>query len=138
MRQCFFLLLSYSYAPQIHNSTININSVVQKIKGKATECGFILTEEPYTMRKKTQLRMYFPCQFRKFNLLKDLLIHFYSNIIQSVLCMFSMWFGSSHQTGEEKTGLKKGHWCRTAFHLGLIHVQSQGPDRKHHCSFINP
>ena len=49
-----------------------------------------------TIIKKAQQRMYFLCQLRKLNLPKELLIHFYTAIIQSVLCMsIAVWFGSS-------------------------------------------
>uniref|UniRef100_A0A8C5GZH2 Reverse transcriptase domain-containing protein n=1 Tax=Gouania willdenowi TaxID=441366 RepID=A0A8C5GZH2_GOUWI len=47
-------------------------------------------------RKKAQQRMYFLRQLRKFNLPQELLIMFYTSIIQSVLCTsITVWFGSS-------------------------------------------
>ncbi|KAK3544067.1 hypothetical protein QTP86_000862, partial [Hemibagrus guttatus] len=46
--------------------------------------------------KKAQQRLYFLRQLRKFNLPKELLIHFYSAVIESVLCMsITVWFGSA-------------------------------------------
>ncbi|KAK3530048.1 hypothetical protein QTP86_010336 [Hemibagrus guttatus] len=46
--------------------------------------------------KKAQQRLYFLRQLRKFNLPQELLIHFYSAVIESVLCMsITVWFGST-------------------------------------------
>ena len=46
--------------------------------------------------KKAQQRLYFLRQLRKFNLPLELLIQFYSAIIQSVLCTsITVWFGSA-------------------------------------------
>ncbi|KAI3353828.1 hypothetical protein L3Q82_005043 [Scortum barcoo] len=56
------------------------------------------------IRKEAQQRMYFLHQVRKFNLPQELLIQFYTAIIQSVLCTSNhsvVWI--SHQTGQEQT-----------------------------------
>ncbi len=46
--------------------------------------------------KKTQQRLYFIRQLRKFNLPQELLIQFYSAIIESVLCTtITVWFSSA-------------------------------------------
>ncbi|KAK3574269.1 hypothetical protein QTP86_004384 [Hemibagrus guttatus] len=46
--------------------------------------------------KKAQQRLYFLRQLRKFNLPQELLIHFYSAVIESVLCTsITGWFGSA-------------------------------------------
>ncbi len=46
--------------------------------------------------KKTQQRLYFLCQVRKFNLPQVLLKQFYSAIIESVLCTsIPVWFSSA-------------------------------------------
>ncbi|KAK3557160.1 hypothetical protein QTP70_024709 [Hemibagrus guttatus] len=46
--------------------------------------------------KKAQQRLYFLRQLRKFNLPQELLIHFYSAVIESVLCTsITVWFGSA-------------------------------------------
>ncbi|KAK3526696.1 hypothetical protein QTP70_031877, partial [Hemibagrus guttatus] len=46
--------------------------------------------------KKAQQRLYFLRQLRKFNLPQELLIHFYSAVIESVLCTsLTVWFGSA-------------------------------------------
>ncbi len=46
--------------------------------------------------KKAQQRLYFLRQLRKFNLPQELLIQFYSAIIESVLCAsITVWFGSA-------------------------------------------
>ncbi len=46
--------------------------------------------------KKTQQRLYFLRQLRKFNLPQELLIQFYSAIIESVLCTsITVWFSSA-------------------------------------------
>ncbi len=46
--------------------------------------------------KKAQQRLYFLRQLRKFNLPQELLIQFYSAIIESVLCMsITVWFSSA-------------------------------------------
>ncbi len=48
-----------------------------------------------SMVKKAQQRLYFLRQLRKFNLPQELLIQFYSAIIESVLCMsITVWFSS--------------------------------------------
>ncbi|KAK3535797.1 hypothetical protein QTP70_021110 [Hemibagrus guttatus] len=49
-----------------------------------------------TTIKKAQQRLYFLRQLRKFNLPQELLIHFYSAVIESVLCMSrTVWFASA-------------------------------------------
>ncbi|KAK3524985.1 hypothetical protein QTP86_012193 [Hemibagrus guttatus] len=46
--------------------------------------------------KKAQQRLYFLRQPRKFNLPQELLTHFYSAVIESVLCTsITVWFGSA-------------------------------------------
>ncbi|KAK3574669.1 hypothetical protein QTP86_011589 [Hemibagrus guttatus] len=46
--------------------------------------------------KKVQQRLYFLRQLRKFNLPQELLTHFYSAVIESVLCTsITVWFGSA-------------------------------------------
>ncbi|KAK3551088.1 hypothetical protein QTP70_012181 [Hemibagrus guttatus] len=46
--------------------------------------------------KKAQQRLYFLRQLRKFNLPQELLIHFYSAVMESVLCTsITVWFGSA-------------------------------------------
>ncbi|KAK3553460.1 hypothetical protein QTP70_003505 [Hemibagrus guttatus] len=46
--------------------------------------------------KKTQQRLYFLRQLRKFNLPQELLTQFYSAVIESVLCTsITVWFGSA-------------------------------------------
>ncbi len=46
--------------------------------------------------EKAQQRLYFLRQLRKFNLSEELLIQFYSTIIESVLCMsITVWFSSA-------------------------------------------
>ncbi len=46
--------------------------------------------------KKAQQRLYFLRQLRKFNLPQELLKHFYSAIIESVLCTsITVWFSSA-------------------------------------------
>ncbi len=46
--------------------------------------------------KKAQQRLYFLRQLRKFNLPQELLIQFYSSIIESVLCTsINVWFSSA-------------------------------------------
>ncbi len=49
--------------------------------------------------RKAQQRLYFLRQLRKFNLPQELLIQFYSAIIESVLCSsITVWFGSATKT----------------------------------------
>ncbi len=49
-----------------------------------------------SMVKKAQQRLYFLHQLKKFNLPQELLIHFYSAIIESVLCTsITIWFSST-------------------------------------------
>ncbi len=50
--------------------------------------------------RKTQQRLYFLHQLRKFNLPQELLKQFYSAIIESVLCTsITVWFGSATKSG---------------------------------------
>ncbi len=52
-----------------------------------------------SIAKKTQQRLYFLRQLRMFNLPQELLIQFYSAIIESVLCSsITVWFGSATKT----------------------------------------
>ncbi len=47
-------------------------------------------------RHKAKQRLYLICQLRKFNLPQELLIQFYSAIIESVLCTsITVWFSSA-------------------------------------------
>ncbi len=49
-----------------------------------------------SMVKKEQQRLYFLCQLRKFNLPQELLIQFYSAIVESIPCMsITVWFSSA-------------------------------------------
>ncbi|KAI3376906.1 hypothetical protein L3Q82_000156 [Scortum barcoo] len=58
------------------------------------------------IRKKAQQRMYFLCQLRKFNLPQELLIQFYTTIIQSVLSTsITVWFGSA--TKQDRNRLQR-------------------------------
>ncbi|KAI3355899.1 hypothetical protein L3Q82_004448 [Scortum barcoo] len=58
------------------------------------------------IRKKAQQRMYFLHQLRKFNLPQELLMKFYTTIIQSVLCTsITMWFGSA--TKQDRNRLQR-------------------------------
>src|SRR4029434_6532314 len=46
--------------------------------------------------KKAQQRMYFLRQLRKYNLPQELLVQFYTAVIESVLCTsITVWFGSA-------------------------------------------
>ncbi len=52
-----------------------------------------------SIAKKAQQRLYFLRQLKKFNLPQELLIQFYSAIIESVLCSsITVWFGSATKT----------------------------------------
>ena len=54
------------------------------------------TPHIYTLRKKALRRLYFLRQLRKFGLPRDLMVTFYTAIIQSVLCSsITVWFGSA-------------------------------------------
>lgn len=59
-----------------------------------------------TIRKKAQQRMYFLCQLRKSNLPQELLIQFYTNIIQSFLC-YSITLRFWSVTKQDRTGLQR-------------------------------
>ncbi len=53
--------------------------------------------------KKTQQRLYFLRQLRKFNLLQELLKQFYSAIIESVLCTsITVWFNSATKSDHRR------------------------------------
>ncbi len=58
-----------------------------------------------SIAKKAQQRLYFLRQLRKFNLPQELLLQFYSAIIESVLCSsITVWFGSATRTAERIIG----------------------------------
>ncbi len=53
--------------------------------------------------KKAQQRLYFLHQLKKFNLPQDLLKHFYSAIIASVLCtLIYVWFSSATKSDHRR------------------------------------
>ncbi|KAM9355553.1 BCL2 modifying factor 1 isoform 1-T2 [Pholidichthys leucotaenia] len=59
-----------------------------------------------TVRKKAQQRLFFLRQLKKFDLPQELLVVFYTAIIQSVLCFsITVWFGSA--TKQDKTRLQR-------------------------------
>ncbi len=59
--------------------------------------------------KKAQQRLYFLRQLRKFNLPQELLIQFYSAIIESVLCTsITVWFSSA--TKSDLRRLRRSVW----------------------------
>ncbi len=54
--------------------------------------------------KKAQQRLYFLRQLRKFNLPQELLMQFYSAIIESVLCTsITVWFSSATKSDHKTT-----------------------------------
>ena len=87
--------------------------------------------------KKAQQRMYFLRQLRKFNLPQELLIQFYTAIVQSVLCTsIIIWFGSA--TKQDRNRLKRTF--RTAAKLPTIRIviQSEETGGTHLCRLITP
>ncbi|XP_072564408.1 integral membrane protein GPR180-like [Paramormyrops kingsleyae] len=71
--------------------------------------------------KKAQQRLYFLRQMRKFNLPQELLIRFYTAIIESVLCSsITVWFGST-----TKSDLRR-------LQRGALLVWEQFKDTEHH------
>ncbi len=97
-----------------------------------------------SMVKKTQQRLYFLRQLRKFKLPQELLIQFYSAIIESVLCTsITVWFSSATkadlrrlrrvvQTAERSIGttlstLQELHSSRVSKRAGKITLDSSHP-----------
>ncbi|KAI3352414.1 hypothetical protein L3Q82_005373 [Scortum barcoo] len=81
------------------------------------------------IRKKAQQRMSFLLQLRKFNLSQELLIQFYTAIIQSVLCTsITVWFGlaGKEQTATDSQDCRENHRCQPALHSGLVQSQETG------------
>ena len=79
----------------IHNSTV---LAVESFRFLGSTISRNLKWEPNinTIIKKAQQRMYFLRQLRKYNLPQDLLIMFYTAVIESVLCTsITVWFGSA-------------------------------------------
>ncbi len=73
--------------------------------------------------EKAQQRMWFLCQLRKFNLPQELLIQFYTAIIQSALCTsITVWFGSATKQDRntpqctDRTA-EKNPWCQTSLQI---------------------
>ena len=79
----------------ILNSTV---SAVESFRFLGSTISQNLKWEPNinTVLKKAQQRMYFLRQLRKYNLPQELLIQFYTAVIESVLCSsITVWFGSA-------------------------------------------
>ena len=79
----------------ILNSTV---SAVESFRFLGSTISQNLKWEPNinTVLKKAQQRMYFLRQLRKYNLPQELLIQFYTAVIESVLCTsITVWFGSA-------------------------------------------
>ncbi|KAK3558997.1 hypothetical protein QTP86_000112 [Hemibagrus guttatus] len=63
--------------------------------------------------KKAQQRLYFLRQLRRFNLPQELLIHFYSAVIESVLCTsITVWFGSATKSDMRRLQRTKRDICQ--------------------------
>ena len=59
-----------------------------------------------SLRKKTQQRMYFLWQLKKFNLLKAMMVHFYTTIIESIITSsITIWYAAA-------TAQDKGRDCK--------------------------
>ncbi|KAK3519551.1 hypothetical protein QTP86_013401, partial [Hemibagrus guttatus] len=68
----------------------------QEIEQLAAWCSLKWDTHIDSIIKKAQQRFFFLRQLRKFNLPQELLTHFYSAIIESVLCTsITVWFGSA-------------------------------------------
>uniref|UniRef100_A0A8C9W7S9 Reverse transcriptase domain-containing protein n=1 Tax=Scleropages formosus TaxID=113540 RepID=A0A8C9W7S9_SCLFO len=79
----------------IMNSTV---ATVESFRFLGTTISQDLKWEPHidSIVKKAQQRLYFLRQLRKFNLPQELLLQFYSAVIESVLCTsITVWFGSA-------------------------------------------
>ncbi len=82
-----------------------------------------------SIAKKAQQRLYFLRQLRKFNLPQELLIQFYSAIIESVLCSsITVWF--SYQNRHQKTTTDsqdcwEDYRCPSAQPPRTLHLQSE-------------
>ena len=79
----------------ILNSTV---SAVESFRFLGSTISQNLKWEPNinTVIKKAQQRMYFLRQLRKHNMPQELLIQFYTAVIESVLCSsITVWFGSA-------------------------------------------
>ncbi len=91
-----------------------------------------------SIAKKAQQRLYFLRQLRKFNLPQELLKHFYSAVIESVLCIsITVWFGSAKKIRNQKTienGLDcwKDYWCSPAHPSRTVHIQSEEKGSENH------
>ena len=56
--------------------------------------------------KKTQQRIYFLHQLKKFGLWSEILVQFYRAVMESVLCfLLTVWYGST--TKDQRRGLKR-------------------------------
>ncbi|KAF7710218.1 hypothetical protein HF521_009090 [Silurus meridionalis] len=87
--------------------------------------------------KKAQQRMYFLRQLRKYSLPQELLIQFYTAVIESVLCSsITIWFGAA--TKQDRNRLQKTvktaekSLVPPAHPPGLVPYKNQKPGRKNH------
>ncbi len=89
-----------------------------------------------SMMKKAQQRLYFLHQLRTFNLPQDLLIQFYSAIIESVLCTsITVWFSSA-----TKSDLRRlvspdcwaNHWYNPPHSSRTVLIQSEQKGWQNH------
>lgn len=96
-----------------------------------------------TVIKKTQQRMYFLCQLRKYSLPQELLIQFYTTVIESVLyTSVTVWFGLA--TKQDKHSLQ--HTVRSAERIigtTLLTIQNLNTTRvksgqENHCRPLRP
>lgn len=96
---------------------------------------------PYITNKNTasaaQTFSWHPEPAQEGNLLKELLIQFYTATIQAVPSTFiTVWFGPPNRTGTDHNWQSGLQW--KSLHSGFTHLRSQETDRKHHCRSLKP
>ncbi|KAK9513400.1 hypothetical protein VZT92_026937 [Zoarces viviparus] len=79
------------------------DSPVNAVESSLGFLGSIITQDLIT--KKAQQRMYFLRQLKKFNMPKTMMVHFYTAIIESILCSsITVWYAAA--TAKDKGRLQ--------------------------------
>ncbi len=95
-----------------------------------------------SMMKKAQQRLYFLHQLSTFNLPQDLLIQFYSAIIESVLCTsITVWFGSATKSDLSRLvspNCWANPWYNPSHSPGTVLIQSEQKGWQNHSGPSHP
>ncbi len=126
----------------IMNSTVTVTAVESfRFLGTTISQNLKWDNHIESIVKKAQQRLYFLRQLRKFNLPQELLIQFYSAIIESVLCMsITVWFSSA--TKSDLRRLRRvvwaNHWYNPPHSPRTVLIQSEQKGWQNHSGPVLP